>query len=123
MRQSITVLASAAMLGTALIGPAFSQGAPQTVTLMKVVSADAGYRLSSLQAGWQHRRQRGRRDGRHDRRSDRNSGRTGTLCRIVGWRFPRSRHEYVVVPFPSLQVIDKRMVLRGATKGRAEGTS
>ena len=50
MRQSITVLASAAILGTALIGPAFSQGAPQTVTLMKVdpQTLATGYRASKL---------------------------------------------------------------------------
>ena len=50
MRHSVTRLASAAILATALIGPAFSQGAPQTVTLMKVdpQTLATGYRASKL---------------------------------------------------------------------------
>ena len=50
MRHSVTLLASAVILATALIGPAFSQGAPQTVTLMKVdpQTLATGYRASKL---------------------------------------------------------------------------
>ena len=49
MRRSI-MLASAASLAIALSGPAYSQGAPQTVTLMKVdpQTLATGYRTSKV---------------------------------------------------------------------------
>ena len=49
MRRFI-ILASAASLAISLAGPAFSQGAPQTVTLMKVdpQTLATGYRTSKV---------------------------------------------------------------------------
>ena len=69
MRHSLTLLAVAAAFATALIDPAHSQGAPQTVTLMKVDLATlaTGYRASKLIGSSVVNE--GRRDGRHDRRS------------------------------------------------------
>lgn len=49
MARSVTLLAGAAILA-ALSGPAFSQGAPQTLSLMKVdpQSVATGYRTSKV---------------------------------------------------------------------------
>jgi len=48
--RSITILAAGVLLAASLSGPAFSQGAPQTVTLMKVdpASLATGYRTSKV---------------------------------------------------------------------------
>jgi hypothetical protein len=48
--RSITLLAGAAVFAAALGGPAFSQGAPQTLSLMKVdpQSVATGYRTSKV---------------------------------------------------------------------------
>ena len=50
MTPLITRLAGAAALAASLSGPAFSQGAPQTVTLMKVdpTTLATGYRTSKV---------------------------------------------------------------------------
>jgi hypothetical protein len=50
MIRSITFLAGAALFAVSLSGPAFSQGAPQTVSLMKVdpASLATGYRTSKV---------------------------------------------------------------------------
>lgn len=50
MKRSITVLAGIAVVTAALSGPAFSQGTPQTLSLMKVdpQSLATGYRASKV---------------------------------------------------------------------------
>src|ERR1700684_1148724 len=50
MARLFTLLAGAAVLTASLSGPAFSQGSPQTVTLMKVdpASLATGYRTSKV---------------------------------------------------------------------------
>jgi hypothetical protein len=50
MTRSIALLAGVALLAASLSGPAFSRGAPQTVTLMKVdpASLATGYRASKM---------------------------------------------------------------------------
>ena len=50
MTRSVTLLAGAVVLAAALSGPAFSQGAPQTLSLMKVDPATlaTGYRTSKV---------------------------------------------------------------------------
>jgi hypothetical protein len=50
VRRSITLLAGAAVIAAALSGPAFSQGTPQTLSLMKVdpQSVATGYRTSKV---------------------------------------------------------------------------
>ena len=116
VRQSITVLASAAILGSALIGPAFSQGAPQTVTLMKVdpQTLATGYRASKL-VGSTVVNEANETVGTIDDLIITPGGQAPYAVLSVGG-FLGLGTKYVVVPFPSLQVIDKRMVLRGATK-------
>ena len=50
MTRSISLLAGAAVIAAALSGPAFSQGPPQTLSLMKVDPATlaTGYRTSKV---------------------------------------------------------------------------
>jgi NADPH:quinone reductase-like Zn-dependent oxidoreductase len=87
------MLASAASLAIALAAPAFSQGAPQTVTLMKVdpQTLATGYRTSKVVGS--DGGQRGKRNGGHHRRPDRNPGRPGALRRSIGRWLPRHGHE------------------------------
>jgi sporulation protein YlmC with PRC-barrel domain len=98
-------------LGIALIGPAFSQGAPQTVTLMKVdpQTLATGYRASKLVGSTVVNE------------ANETVGTIDDLIITPGGQAPYGGFlglgtKYVVVPFPSLQVIEERMVLRGATK-------
>lgn len=50
MKRSITLLTGAIVVVAALSGPAFAQGAPQTLSLMKVdpASVATGYRTSKV---------------------------------------------------------------------------
>src|SRR5271169_4367420 len=114
--RSITLLAGAAAVAITLSGPAFAQGAPQTVTLMKVdpQSLATGFRASKLVGSTVVNE------------ADETVGTIDDLIVTPGGQAPYAvlsvggflglGTKYVVVPFPSLQVIDKRMVLRGATK-------
>jgi len=116
MRHSLIILAGAAVLATAPIGPAHSQGAPQTVTLMKVDPATlaTGYRASKL-IGSSVVNEASETVGTIDDLIVTPGGQAPYAVLSVGG-FLSIGTKYVVVPFPSLQVIDKRVVLRGATK-------
>jgi sporulation protein YlmC with PRC-barrel domain len=116
MRHSLTLLASVAILATTLIGPANSQGAPQTVTLMKVDPATlaTGYRASKL-IGSNVVNEASETVGTIDDLIVTPGGQAPYAVLSVGG-FLGLGTKYVVVPFPSLQVVDKRIVLRGATK-------
>ena len=116
MTRSIIVLAGAAVLTASLSGPVLSQGAPQTVTLMKVDPATlaTGYRTSKVVGSTVV--------------NDANET-VGTIDDLIvtpGEKVPFAvlsvggflgmGTKYVVVSFGSLQVKDKEMVLPGATK-------
>ena len=96
MISSITFLGSAALLEASLSGPAFSQGALQTVTLMKVDPATlaTGYRTSKMVGSTV---------------VNQANETVGTIDDLIVT--PTDK-----VPFDSLQVKDKQMVLPGATK-------
>jgi hypothetical protein len=112
----ITLLAGAAVLSASLVGPVYSQGAPQTVTLMKVdpASLATGYRTSKVVGS------------NVVNESNETIGTIDDLIVTPGEKVPFAvlsvggflgmGTKYVVVPFSSLQVKDKRMVLAGATK-------
>jgi hypothetical protein len=116
MTRSIILLAGAAALTASLSGPAFSQGAPQTVTLMKVDPATlaTGYRTSKVVGSTVVNE------------ADVTVGTIDDLIVTPGEKVPFAvlsvggflgiGTKYVVVPFSSLQVKDKKMVLPGATK-------
>jgi len=114
--RSVIFLAGAALLTASLSGPAFSQGAPQTVTLMKVDPATlaTGYRTSKVVGSTVVNE------------ANETVGTIDDLIVTPGEKVPFAvlsvggflgmGSKYVVVPFSSLEVKDKRMVLPGATK-------
>jgi hypothetical protein len=111
MRRSL-ILASAASLALALSGPAFSQGAPQTVTLMKIdpQTLATGYRTSKVVGSTVVNE------------SNETVGTIDDLIVTPGGQAPYAvlsvgmGTKYVVVPFTSLKIVDKKMVLPGGTK-------
>ena len=116
MTRSITFLAGAALLSASLSGPAFSQGAPQTITLMKVdpASLATGYRTSKV-VGSTVVNEANMTVGTIDDLIVTPNEKVPFAVLSVGG-FLGMGTRYVVVPFSSLQVKDKRMVLPGATK-------
>jgi hypothetical protein len=116
MTSSVTILAGAALVAVLLSGPAFSQGAPQTVTLMKVdpASLATGYRTSKVVGS------------AVVNEANETVGTIDDLIVTPGEKVPFAvlsvggflgmGTKYVVVPFSSLQVKEKKMMLPGATK-------
>jgi hypothetical protein len=116
MTSSVTILAGAALVAVSLSGPAFSQGAPQTVTLMKVdpASLATGYRTSKVVGSGVVNE------------ANETVGTIDDLIVTPGEKVPFAvlsvggflgmGTKYVVVPFSSLQVKEKKMMLPGATK-------
>ena len=116
MIRSITLLASTAVLAASLSGAAFSQGAPQTVTLMKVdpASVATGYRTSKV-VGSTVINEANETVGTIDDLIVTPTEKVPFAVLSVGG-FLGMGTKYVVVPFSSLQVKGKQMVLPGATK-------
>ena len=121
MTRSRALLASAAVIAAALSGPAFSQGTPQTLSLMKVdpTTLASGYRTSKVVGSTVY--------------NDANQA-VGTIDDLIVTPketvpfavlsvggFLGMGTKYVVVPYNSLEVRDKRMVLPGATKDSLKG--
>ena len=117
MTRSITLLASAAVIAAALSGPVFAQGAPQTLSLMKVDPATlaTGYRTSKV-VGSTVYNEANEAVGTIDDLIVTPSETVPFAVLSVGG-FLGMDSKYVVVPFSSLAVKDKKMVLPGATKG------
>jgi hypothetical protein len=116
MTRSITFLAGAAFFAASLSGTAFSQGAPQTVSLMKVDpgSLATGYRTSKV-VGSTVVNEANVTVGTIDDLIVTPTEKVPFAVLSVGG-FLGMGTKYVVVPFSSLQVKDKQMVLPGATK-------
>jgi hypothetical protein len=116
MTRSITFFAGVTLLAASLSGPAFSQGAPQTVTLMKVdpASVATGYRTSKV-VGSTVVNEANETVGTIDDLIVTPTEKVPFAVLSVGG-FLGMGSKYVVVPFSSLHVKDKRMVLPGATK-------
>ena len=116
MTRSIRILAGTALLAASLSAPAFSQGAPQTVTLMKVDPATlaTGYRTSKV-VGSTVVNEANETVGTIDDLIVTPSEKVPFAVLSVGG-FLGMGSKYVVVPFSSLQVKNKQMVLPGATK-------
>src|ERR1700722_9977271 len=121
MTRSIAFLAGAALVVVSLSVPAFSQGAPQTVTLMKVdpTTLATGYRTSKVVGSTVINE------------ANETVGTIDDLIVTPGEKVPFAvlsvggflgmGTKYVVVPYSSLEVNDKRMMLRGATKDSLKG--
>jgi sporulation protein YlmC with PRC-barrel domain len=116
MTRSITFLAGVALVVASLSGPAFSQGAPQTVTLTKVdpASLATGYRTSKM-VGSTVVNDANETVGTIDDLIVTPTDKVPFAVLSVGG-FLGMGTKYVVVPFSSLQVKDKKMMLPGATK-------
>lgn len=116
MTRSITLLAAAAVLAASLSSPAFSQGAPQTLSLMKVdpQSLATGYRTSKV-VGSTVVNEADETVGTIDDLIVAPNEKVPFAVLSVGG-FLGMGTKYVVVPYSALQVRDKKMVLPGATK-------
>lgn len=116
MTRSITIMVGAALLAASFSGPAFSQGAPQTISLMKVdpASLATGYRTSKV-VGSTVVNEAKETVGTIDDLIVTPTEKVPFAVLSVGG-FLGMGTKYVVVPFSSLQVKDKQMVLPGATK-------
>jgi hypothetical protein len=121
MTRSITLLASAAAFAVALSGPVFSQGTQQTLSLMKVdpQSVATGYRTSKV-VGSTVLNEANETVGTIDDLIVTANEKVPFAVLSVGG-FLGMGSKYVVVPFSSLQVEDKKMVLPGATKDSLKG--
>ena len=116
MTRSVTLLAGAAVIMAALGGSAFSQGTPQTLSLMKVdpQSLATGYRTSKV-VGSTVVNEANQTIGTIDDLIVTPSEKVPFAVLSVGG-FLGVGSKYVVVPYSTLQVRDKKMVLPGATK-------
>jgi sporulation protein YlmC with PRC-barrel domain len=116
MTRLIAFLAGAAVLSASLTGPVYSQGVSQTVTLMKVdpASLATGYRTSKV-VGSKVVNEANETVGTIDDLIVTPNEKVPFAVLSVGG-FLGMGTKYVVVPFSSLQVKDKQMVLPGATK-------
>ena len=108
MRRYI-MLASAASLAVVLSAPAHSQGAPQTVTLMKVdpQTVATGYRTSKV-VGATAVNEANETVGTIDDLIVTPGGQAPYAVLSVGG-FLGLGTKYVVVPFTSLKIVDKRL--------------
>lgn len=116
MIQSTKILAGAVILVTALSAPAFSQGVPQTLSLMKVdpASLATGYRTSKV-VGSTVLNEANEKVGTIDDLIVTPSDKVPFAVLSVGG-FLGVGNKYVVVPYSALEVREKKMVLPGATK-------
>ena len=116
MTRLSTLIAGAAVLAAGLGSPVLAQGTPQTVSLMKVdpQSLATGYRTSKV-VGSTVVNEANETVGTIDDLIVTPSEKVPFAVLSVGG-FLGMGTKYVVVPFNSLQVRDKKMVLPGATK-------
>jgi hypothetical protein len=119
--RSIALLVSAAVLAVKLSGPAFAQGAPQTVALMKVdpQSLATGYRASKV-VGATVVNDGNVTVGTIDDLIVTPSEKVPYAVLSVGG-FLGMGSKYVVVPFNQLQISSKQITLPGATKDSLTG--
>jgi PRC-barrel domain len=115
MKHSMALVA-AVVIGASITGPALSQGTPQTVTIMKVdpSSLATGYRTSKV-VGSSVVNEANETVGTIDDLIVTPSEKVPFAVLSVGG-FLGMGTKYVVVPYSSLTVRDKKMILPGATK-------
>ena len=116
MKHSIALVVGAAVIAASVSGTALSQGTPQTVTIMKVdpSSLTTGYRTSKV-VGSSVVNEANETVGTIDDLIVTPSEKVPFAVLSVGG-FLGMGTKYVVVPYSSLQVRDKKMMLPGATK-------
>jgi PRC-barrel domain len=116
MKRSIALMVGAAVVAAALSDPALSQGTPQTAAIMKVdpQSVATGYRTSKV-VGSSVVNEANETVGTIDDLIVTPGEKVPFAVLSVGG-FLGMGTKYVVVPYNSLQVRDKKMMLPGATK-------
>ena len=116
MKHSIALMVGAALIAASISGPALSQGTPQTVSIMKVdpSSLTTGYRTSKV-VGSTVVNEANESVGTIDDLIVTPSDKVPFAVLSVGG-FLGMGTKYVVVPYNSLKVHDKKMMLPGATK-------
>jgi hypothetical protein len=116
MTRSISAIAGAALVAATLCGPAFAQGAPQTITLMKVdpQSVATGYRTSKLVGSSVFNEANENVGTLDDLIVTPNDSVPYAVLSVGG--FLGAGAKYVVVRAGALEVSDKKMLLRGASK-------
>lgn len=116
LRQSIAPLAIAVVMAAGIGGQALAQGAPQTVAIMKVDPATVatGFRSSKI-VGSSVVNETNETVGSVDDLIVTPNEKAPYAVLSVGG-FLGMGTKYVVVPFGSLQMQDKKIVLPGATK-------
>lgn len=121
MFKSVQFLAGYAAIAMVLSGPVLSQGVPQTLSIMKVdpQSLATGYRTSKV-VGSAVVNEANETVGTIDDLIVTPNDKVPFAVLSVGG-FLGMGTKYVVVPFNSLEVNDKRMMLRGATKASLMG--
>jgi hypothetical protein len=119
--RSMIFLAGAVIFAAALSGPVFSQGAPQTLSLMKVDTATlaTGYRTSKV-VGSTVVNEANETVGTIDDLIVTPAEKVPFAVLSVGG-FLGMGTKYVVVPFSALEMNEKRVTLRGATKDSLKG--
>ena len=116
MKHSIALLLGGAVIAAAVSSPVLSQGTPQTAAIMKVdpQSVATGYRTSKV-VGSTVVNEANETVGTIDDLIVTPSEKVPFAVLSVGG-FLGMGTKYVVVPYSSLQVRDKKMMLPGATK-------
>ena len=116
LRQFIASLATAVVMAAGIGGQALAQGAPQTVSIMKVDPATVatGFRSSKI-VGSSVVNEANETVGSVDDLIVTANEKAPYAVLSVGG-FLGMGTKYVVVPFGSLQMQDKKIVLPGATK-------
>jgi hypothetical protein len=116
LMQRLIRLIAAASLVILAAAPVYAQGAPQTVTLMKVdpQSLATGYRTSKV-VGSTVVSEANETVGTIDDLIVTPSGQAPYAVLSVGG-FLGLGTKYVVVPFTALKIVDKKMVLPGGSK-------
>jgi hypothetical protein len=116
MTRSFTLFTSALAISAALSLPAFAQGAPQTITRTEVnpLVLAKGYRTSKV-VGSNVVNEANETVGKIDDLIVTTSDKVPYAIISVGSYLGMDR-KHVVVPASSLEVKDKHMMLRGATK-------
>ena len=121
MKRSLVLLAAIALAAAMSSGPAHAQLNPQTVTLMKVdpQTLATGYRSSKM-VGSSVSNENNETVGTIDDLIITEGGQAPYAILSVGG-FLGLGTKYVALPFTSLKIVDKKVVLPGGTKDALQG--
>jgi len=121
MKRSLVLLTAIALAAALSSGPAHAQLNPQTVTLMKVdpQTLATGYRSSKM-VGSSVSNENNETVGTIDDLIITEGGQAPYAILSVGG-FLGLGTKYVALPFTSLKIVDKKVVLPGGTKDALQG--